>query len=533
MRAEARSGLLLSTPYAAFLLLFSIFPIGFSIVLVLLKWDLVTPPSFAGLDNLQHLVGDARFWQSIVNTFVFLAIHLPLQIVVALTLALALNRRLVFRAFWRAAFFLPVVISGAAVTILWSALYATDVGLINGLLARLDLGPVPWLTDPAIAMPAIAVMATWKNVGFYIVIYLAGLQSVPRSCHEAVELEGATAWQSFPTLHRAVCLDRRRAAAADAIGHSLHVQERLLVPEDGLCGDARPGLGAAHRGRAHRPTPGHRKRGRGMRRTAFYLVLAVAAIAFLYPFLWMAATTFKSPAEVGGLSLLPAQPTLENYRLMWTRAPFGRALFNSLLVATTITMSVLVFGSAAAYALARLRFPGRQVLNAVTIAVLLVPAQLTLIPTYTLIVQFGWIDSYAALIVPYAFNATAILILRQFFLQVPRSLIDSARLDGMGELRILFTVFWPLAKAPLATVGILTFMGAWNEVLWPLLVVRDEQLMTLPQLLTVFSLGGGAGPRQLATKLAATMVLVVPVVAAYALLQRFFIESMASTGIKG
>jgi multiple sugar transport system permease protein len=270
-----------------------------------------------------------------------------------------------------------------------------------------------------------------------------------------------------------------------------------------------------------------------MRRTAFYLVLAVAAIAFLYPFLWMAATTFKSPAEVGGLSLLPAQPTLENYRLMWTRAPFGRALFNSLLVATTITMSVLVFGSAAAYALARLRFPGRQVLNAVTIAVLLVPAQLTLIPTYTLIVQFGWIDSYAALIVPYAFNATAILILRQFFLQVPRSLIDSARLDGMGELRILFTVFWPLAKAPLATVGILTFMGAWNEVLWPLLVVRDEQLMTLPQLLTVFSLGGGAGPRQLATKLAATMVLVVPVVAAYALLQRFFIESMASTGIKG
>ena len=111
--------------------------------------------------------------------------------------------------------------------------------------------------------------------------------------------------------------------------------------------------------------------------------------------------------------------------------------------------------------------------------------------------------------------------------------MDAARLDGMGELRILFTVFWPLAKAPLAMVGILTFMGAWNEVLWPLLVVRDEQLMTLPQLLTIFSLGGGAGPRQLATKLAAAMVLVVPVVAAYTFLQRFFIESLASTGIKG
>ncbi len=187
----------MSTPYAAFLLLFAIFPIAFSAVLVLLKWDLVTAPSFAGLDNVQHLIGDARFWRAVANTLVFLAIHLPLQIVVALTLAWVLDRPLFLRSFWRAAFFLPVVISGAAVTILWSALYATDVGLINGLLARIDLGPVPWLTDPAIAMPSIAVMATWKNVGFYVVIYLAGLQGVPRSCQEAIELEGATTWQSF------------------------------------------------------------------------------------------------------------------------------------------------------------------------------------------------------------------------------------------------------------------------------------------------------------------------------------------------
>lgn len=197
MRAEARSGVFLSAPYTAFLLIFSLVPIGFSVVLVLLEWDLVTAPRFVGLDNLRRLVGDSRFWQAIVNTFVFLAVHLPLQLVVALTLAWVLNRRLRFRSFWRAAFFLPVVVSGAAVTILWSALYATDVGLINGMLAPLGIGPIPWLTDPAIAMPAIAVMVTWKNVGFYVIIYLAGLQSIPRSCEEAIELEGATAWQSF------------------------------------------------------------------------------------------------------------------------------------------------------------------------------------------------------------------------------------------------------------------------------------------------------------------------------------------------
>jgi multiple sugar transport system permease protein len=117
--------------------------------------------------------------------------------VTALVLAVALNRPMMFRGFWRAAFFLPVVISGAVVAILWNALYATDVGLINAILSKVGITPVPWLTDPNVAMAAIAVMVTWKNVGFYVIIYLAGLQYIPRSCQEAIELDGATAWQRF------------------------------------------------------------------------------------------------------------------------------------------------------------------------------------------------------------------------------------------------------------------------------------------------------------------------------------------------
>ena len=268
-----------------------------------------------------------------------------------------------------------------------------------------------------------------------------------------------------------------------------------------------------------------------VRRVALYAGLALAALTFIYPFLWMASATFKPALEIGSLNLIPQNPTLDNYRTMWARAPFGRALLNSVLVATTITLSVLVFGSMTAYAMARLRFRGRPILNAATMAILLVPGQLTLIPLYTLIVQLGWIDTYAALIVPYLFNATAILMLRQFFLQIPQSLIDSARMDGMSELRILFTIFWPLSKPVLSIVAIFTFMGSWNEVLWPLLVVREEHLMTLPQLLTVFALGGGAG--SIGVSLASAMVLVIPVVVAYAFLQRNFIESMAGAGIKG
>ncbi|MDB4877973.1 MAG: ABC-type transporter, integral rane subunit [Gemmatimonadetes bacterium] len=197
MRAEARSGTLLSAPYVLFLLAFAAYPVAFALALVLMHWDLVTTPSFAGLDNVKLLATDTRFWQAVGNTFVFLGLHLPLQIVTALALAVALNRPMMFRAFWRAAFFLPVVISGAVVAILWNALYATDVGLINALLVKAGIAPVPWLTDPRVAMAAIAVMVTWKNVGFYVIIYLAGLQYIPRSCQEAIELDGATAWQRF------------------------------------------------------------------------------------------------------------------------------------------------------------------------------------------------------------------------------------------------------------------------------------------------------------------------------------------------
>jgi ABC-type sugar transport system permease subunit len=197
VRAEERAGWRLTAPFTAFLLAFSAYPILFAVVLMFTHWDLVTVPSFAGADNLRHLATDARFWRAVANTFVFLAIHIPLQVATALALALALDRPLALRSLWRAAFFLPVVISGAVVAILWSNLYATDVGLINGLLARLGTGPVPWLTSPHTAMPAIALMVTWKNVGFYVVIYLAGLQHIPRSCREAIAIDGATAWQRF------------------------------------------------------------------------------------------------------------------------------------------------------------------------------------------------------------------------------------------------------------------------------------------------------------------------------------------------
>jgi len=150
-----------------------------------------------GLSNYKVLFSDAIFWKSMLNTLVFLVIHIPLQIFFALTLAEVLNQNIKFKAFFRGAFFLPVIVSGVVVTILWQQLYGFDTGLLNRLLVKIGLGKVGWLNDPAWAMPSIAVMATWKNVGLYVVLFLVGLQTVPTQYYEAAELEGATHLQKF------------------------------------------------------------------------------------------------------------------------------------------------------------------------------------------------------------------------------------------------------------------------------------------------------------------------------------------------
>ncbi|MCH9028853.1 MAG: sugar ABC transporter permease [Bacteroidetes bacterium] len=188
---------LLVSPYIIHFFIFIAFPVVFSIVLTFHKWNIISPMEYTGFANYIRLFQDALFLKSILNTLIFLIIHIPLQIIVALFLAEVLNQKIHLRGFFRAAFFLPVVVSGVVVTILWQQLYGFDTGLLNKILVTLGFGKVGWLIDPKFAMPSIAIMATWKNVGLYIVLFLVGLQTVPKHYYEAADLEGATHWQKF------------------------------------------------------------------------------------------------------------------------------------------------------------------------------------------------------------------------------------------------------------------------------------------------------------------------------------------------
>lgn len=191
------SALGLVSPYLIHLFIFVLFPVAFSVFLTFHEWNIISPMKWVGADNYIHLVKDRLFWKAVMNTLVFLSIHIPLQIIIALFLAWLLNEKIVLRPFFRAAFFMPVVISGVVVTTMWQQLYGLETGVLNKLLNAAGIERVEWLSDPAIAMVSIAIMATWKNVGLYTILFLVGLQTVPQSHYEAARVEGANAWQQF------------------------------------------------------------------------------------------------------------------------------------------------------------------------------------------------------------------------------------------------------------------------------------------------------------------------------------------------
>ncbi len=262
-----------------------------------------------------------------------------------------------------------------------------------------------------------------------------------------------------------------------------------------------------------------------------YLALILAAISFIYPFVWMIGASFAPMREIAAMVIWPAHAGWSNFKSMIEKIPIFHSLMISLLLASFTTSLVLITGSTVGYALAKMRFRGRQTIFYVIVFTMSLPFQVTLIPNYITMVNLHLVDTFMALVLPFAVSAFAILMFRQAFQGLPQALIDAARMDGCNELGIIFRVLWPNIKPTLVTVAILTFIGSWNEVLWPIIVIRNEQLMTMPQLVTLFAVGGRADS-QLGVKIAAAVFLALPVMIAFLFFQKHFISSMASTGLK-
>ncbi|AET59215.1 binding-protein-dependent transport systems inner membrane component [Paenibacillus terrae HPL-003] len=270
----------------------------------------------------------------------------------------------------------------------------------------------------------------------------------------------------------------------------------------------------------------------GIGKIILYLILIGYAAVTLVPFFWALSSSFKPLEEIvsGKISFIPKVFTLDNYKMIFIQQPlFGRWLLNSLLIGVAITVLNLLFNSMAGYALARLNFPGKNLLFIIILGVLMIPAQVTMIPNFLILKGFGWLDTYQGMIIPSMISATYIFMMRQFFVSFPKELEEAAEIDGLGRFGAFFRIVLPLARPALAAQIIFVFMGSWNDFMKPLIVMSSPEMFTLPLGLNTFK---GQYISYWNYIMAASMISTLPILVIYAFFNRYFIKGITFTGGK-
>lgn len=267
-----------------------------------------------------------------------------------------------------------------------------------------------------------------------------------------------------------------------------------------------------------------------LRATLAYTVLALGGILMIFPFIWMLLTSLKPFGELFDLEVLPRDPTLNNYREVLTQTDFPRWFLNSLGIAAITTASVLFFDSLVGYTLAKLRFPGKEIVFVLILATLMVPTEMLVIPWYVMSVSYGWVDTYWGLLFPGLISAFGVFLMRQFFQGLPSELMDAGRMDGLSEFGVFWRVAFPLVRPGMAALGIFTFLGNWNAFLWPLVITQSPGMRTLPVGVALFS-GEAATAWHLI--MTASSLAVLPVLLVFLFFQKQIIEGVVLTGVKG
>jgi len=265
---------------------------------------------------------------------------------------------------------------------------------------------------------------------------------------------------------------------------------------------------------------------------ALHMLLLVGVVITLAPYVWMVSSSFKPNADIfsATLELIPAHPILDNYLTAVTREPTLRAIGNSIVMAGGETIAVVLTSIFTAYPFARLHFRGRDTVFLMVLGTMMIPSQVTMIPTFILMRWLGWIDTYQGLIIPRIVTPLGIFLMRQFLLTLPRELEEAARIDGCGRLRTLLQVLLPHLGPALATLAIFTFTASWNEFFWPLIVVQSAEMRTIQLLIAAIK---QAEAVDWGVVMAIVTLSVFPTVAIYLMLQRYFVKGIVMSGLKG
>ncbi|WP_129674110.1 carbohydrate ABC transporter permease [Candidatus Chloroploca sp. Khr17] len=268
-------------------------------------------------------------------------------------------------------------------------------------------------------------------------------------------------------------------------------------------------------------------------RFAGYLAMLATVIVIGLPVYWTVSAAFKTTGEIYRLPVtwFPAEPTLANFPQAWNAAPFERYYLNSFLttlggMAAEVTLAIM-----SAYALAFLRFPRKQLVFLLLLAALMIPVEITIVPNYLTVARLGWINTYAGIIIPGAAIAYGTFLLRQAFLSLPYEVIEAARVDGAGHLRIMFNVVMPMAQPAIVTMALLSMVAKWNDFLWPLIVTNTTNMRTLP--IGIFWLRNSEGLINWGVIMAGSLFLIIPVLIVFLMVQRYIVDGIAAGAVKG
>jgi ABC-type glycerol-3-phosphate transport system permease component len=267
-----------------------------------------------------------------------------------------------------------------------------------------------------------------------------------------------------------------------------------------------------------------------------HLPLLLCAVTMIFPFFWMVSTSLKPPGKqfVFPPQLLPNPLYFQNYVDLFDLVPMQLFLFNTVKIALLSVAGNVLTSSLAAFAFARMRFRGREIVFAILLATMMIPGQVTVIPTFVIMRLLGWIDNHAALIVPSFFgSAFSVFLLRQFYVSIPQDLVDSAKIDGAGFLRIFWSIFIPLGLPALATVAIFHFLSSWNDLWGPLIFLNSEKNMTVTLGLTLLQGKYGTTAGHFGSIMGGALLGVVPMLILYFFGQKYFVQGLARTGLKG
>lgn len=522
---------------------------------------------FVGLENYFEIFKDELFVAAFFNTVKFVIIIVPLQCGGALLLALAINKAAHCKKYFKVAFFIPVVMSLAVVSTLWIQIYSPE-GILNTMLSNFGIDTQAFIYSADQALPSIAIMSVWQGVGYQMIIFLGGLQNINPALYEAAEMDHATEWQKFrditlPEL-KPLCvfvfitvtigafrmLVQPMVMTGGGPNHSTYT----IVYNIYETGTVNWEMGLAStmaivftifvvvltiiqnvltKDKEERHV-NKKQKGLNWLLVAFLLILRVF---FLFPVIWMLANSFKPDAAITAdmnsvAAFIPPVPDgsfFDNYISILTDTNFVRYMANTLLYAAILIVLGIIVNGLTGYALAKINFPFRDQWLLVILMLLIVPTETVITIHFLFIAKLGLLDTVVGYILPMIVNPFNIFLFRQVFVSLPDDVYEAAQLDHCGPVKYFFTMVLPMSKTVVATVSVFTFLGVWNDYLWPSLVFTSSDLLTAQIGLNSITANDNTTMGQ---TLAVITLVTIPVIIIYALFSKQIVAGVMSTGSK-